>query len=112
MVLLAYLGLALARFVLVDPDLTAWLHAPVTPIRSRMLPALEMTLAAAPPFVLVLDDAHLVRARPCWEILRFVSDHLPPGAQLALGTREQPPLRLARRARPAGWRRWGRRTSP
>ena len=80
----------------VDPAVFDWLQESVTPIRSRILPALEATLAGAGPFLLVLDDAHLVRSKACWEILSFVIDHLPTGAQLVLATREDPPLPLGK----------------
>lgn len=95
-VLLTYLGLALESFSEVDPALFAWLQESVTPIKSRILPSLEATLADAGPFLLVLDDAHLVRSKACWEILSFVIDHLPSGAQLVLSTREDPPLPLGK----------------
>jgi LuxR family transcriptional regulator, maltose regulon positive regulatory protein len=95
-VLLTYLGLALEGVTVVDPGVFDHLTASITPIRTLILPALEASLSAAEPFLLVLDDAHLVRAKTCWEILRFVIEHLPPGAQLALATREDPPLPLGR----------------
>jgi LuxR family maltose regulon positive regulatory protein len=51
---------------------------------------------AAPPFVLVLDDTRLLRSAKCWDVVAFVLRNLPPGAQLALGTRVDPPLPLPR----------------
>jgi len=95
-VLLTYLALALEDFAVVDPAVFEWLQESVTPIKSRMLPSLEATLAGARPFLLVLDDAHVVRSQACWEILGFVIDHLPAGAQLVLATREDPPLPLGK----------------
>ena len=54
-------------------------------------------LAAAPPFVLVLDDAHLLRSvRSLGRRRLRPARACPPGAQLALGTRADPPLHLAR----------------
>jgi LuxR family transcriptional regulator, maltose regulon positive regulatory protein len=95
-VLLTYLALALETFSALDPAVFDWLQESVTPIKSRILPSLEVTLAGEEPFLLVLDDAHLLRSKVCWEILSFVIDHLPARAQLAISTREDPPLPLGR----------------
>jgi LuxR family maltose regulon positive regulatory protein len=48
------------------------------------------------PFVLVLDDYHLITARPVHELLQFLFDHMPAGMRLVLLTRADPPLPLAR----------------
>jgi LuxR family transcriptional regulator, maltose regulon positive regulatory protein len=48
------------------------------------------------PFVLVLDDAHVIRDSDAIDALRAVASHLPPGSQLALGTRGEPPLPIGR----------------
>jgi len=54
-------------------------------------------LVAIPaPFVLVLDDYHLIEARPIHEALTFLLDHQPPHMHLILATRADPPLPLAR----------------
>jgi hypothetical protein len=68
-VLLTYLGLALGSVASVDPGVFDRLQESITPVRTHILPALEVTLAGARPFLLVLDDAHLVRSKACWEIL-------------------------------------------
>jgi LuxR family transcriptional regulator, maltose regulon positive regulatory protein len=95
-VLLTYLALALEILSAVDSTVFDWLRESATPIKSRILPSLEASLAASAPFLLVLDDAHLLRSQACWEIVGFVIDHLPAGAQVAVGTREDPPLPLGR----------------
>jgi LuxR family maltose regulon positive regulatory protein len=46
--------------------------------------------------VLVLDDYHLVTSATCHQTLGFFLDHLPPGVQVALSTRADPALPLAR----------------
>jgi len=52
--------------------------------------------------VLVLDDYHLIDARPVHASLAFLLKHLPPGLHLVLASRSDPPLPLARlRGRPA-----------
>jgi len=95
-VLLIYLSRALGIVAPVAADVEASLGLEVPPVRERVLPMLADALAAAPPFVLVLDDAHLLRSAACWDIVAFVLRSLPEGAQLALGTRAEPPLPLAR----------------
>src|SRR5205823_4241179 len=62
-----------------------------------LLTALLNELAALPDeVVLVLDDYHAIDARPVDEALAFLLEHLPPRLHLVIGTREDPPLPLAR----------------
>ena len=49
------------------------------------------------PFVLVVDDVHLLRNPACLGALTVILDQLPGGAQVALASRTEPPLRLGRR---------------
>jgi len=95
-VLLIYLVRALGSVIHVDRQVEESLGLAVPPLRERVLPMIADALAAAPPFVLVLDDAHLLHNDKCWDILASVFRNLPPGAQMALGTRADPPLPLAR----------------
>jgi LuxR family maltose regulon positive regulatory protein len=46
--------------------------------------------------LLVLDDYHVISSQPVHESLRFLLEHRPPGLQLALASRSDPPLGLAR----------------
>lgn len=87
---------ALGEIAPVGADAEASLHLAIPPLREKVMPQLAEALAAASPFILVIDDAHLLRSRGCWEAVDFVLRNLPPGAQLALGTRADPPLPLAR----------------
>ena len=48
------------------------------------------------PFVLVLDDYHVVTAEPLHRLVRFLIERGPPFGHLVLLTREDPPLPLAR----------------
>ena len=50
----------------------------------------------AAPFVLVLDDFHLVSTQPILEMLAFLLEHIPPQMHLVLLSRTDPPLPLAR----------------
>ena len=95
-VLLTYLTLALESITEVDPSVKASLSLAVPPVRERILPLLGEALAAAPGFVLVLDDAHVLTGDKAWEVVAFVLRSLPPGAQLAIGSRSDPDLALAR----------------
>lgn len=52
--------------------------------------------------ILVLDDYHVITARPVHEALIFLLDHLPSGVRIILTSRADPPLPLAR------WRVRGR----
>ncbi|HZU18653.1 MAG TPA: LuxR C-terminal-related transcriptional regulator [Candidatus Dormibacteraeota bacterium] len=52
--------------------------------------------APARPFVLVLDDVHVLRAPACLAALSSIVDHLPGGSQLVLAGRRDPQLPLAR----------------
>ena len=47
-------------------------------------------------FVLVLDDYHVIDAKPIDHALTFLLDHLPPQMHLVIATREDPALPLAR----------------
>ncbi len=95
-VLLIYLARALSAITHGDHGVEELLRLAVPPVSERVLPMLADVLAAAPPFVLVLDDAHLLQRAKCWDVVAFVLLNLPPGAQLVLGTRADPPLPLAR----------------
>jgi LuxR family maltose regulon positive regulatory protein len=59
--------------------------------------ALVNELAAAPEHVvLVLDDYHLIESLAVHQSLRLLLEHLPPGLRLAVASRIDPPLPLAR----------------
>ena len=48
------------------------------------------------PFILALDDYHVIEAMPVHQQLDFLVEHQPPQMHLVLITREDPPLPLAR----------------
>jgi len=48
------------------------------------------------PIALVLDDYHVLDAKPVKEAMGFLLDHLPPHVHLILTSRADPPLPLAR----------------
>ena len=57
---------------------------------------LDEIAASDDPFVLVLDDYHVIGADPIHRLVRFLIERGPPFAHLVLLTREDPPLPLAR----------------
>jgi LuxR family maltose regulon positive regulatory protein len=62
-----------------------------------LLPRLGRALLGRPrPFVLALDDVHLLTGPDVLTALGVLVAHLPEGSQLALATRQDPPLARAR----------------
>ena len=73
------------------------LQSPQPPPTESILTALLNEIAAIPGhFVLVLDDYHLVDSKAVDDALAFLLGHLPPQMHLAITTREDPNLPLAR----------------
>ncbi len=66
------------------------------PIDSILTALLNEISAVADKFVLVLDDYHVIDARPVDTALTFLLEHLPPQMHLLITTREDPQLPLAR----------------
>lgn len=48
------------------------------------------------PFIIVLDDLHFVTESAIYVGLDYLLDQLPPSLHMVIGTRHDPPLRLAR----------------
>jgi LuxR family maltose regulon positive regulatory protein len=62
-----------------------------------VLTTLLNEIAAIPdPFLLILDDYHVIDAQAIDQALIFLLEHLPPHMHLVITTREDPPLPLAR----------------
>ena len=80
----------------VDEVLRA-LRVPVPDITGAVIPLLvhELTALQA-PVVLILDDYQLIKEPSHHEQIAFLLLHLPPSAEIALVTRTDPPLPLAR----------------
>ena len=60
------------------------------------LPLLAADLSERDPFVLVLDDVHLITSRRSRSILGFLADEVPSCSQLVLVTRGDPGMRRGR----------------
>src|SRR5215217_6302606 len=62
-----------------------------------VLPSLVNDVAAlSRPFVLVLDDYHVISNPRIHEAVTFLLDHQPDTLQLAVATRSEPPMPLGR----------------
>ncbi|HMA36754.1 MAG TPA: LuxR family transcriptional regulator, partial [Chloroflexia bacterium] len=73
------------------------LQSPQPPPLEPLLTALLNEITTIPdPFVLVLDDYHVIEAPAVDQALTFLLEHLPPHMRLVIATREDPPLPLAR----------------
>ena len=73
------------------------LQLPQPPPTESILTALLNEIAAvADDLVLVLDDYHVIDAKPIDDALTFLLEHLPPRVQLVIATREDPLLPIAR----------------
>jgi LuxR family maltose regulon positive regulatory protein len=77
--------------------LLAVLQSPQPPSTESILTTLLNEVAAIPVnFVLVLDDYHVIDAKPIDDALAFLLERLPPRMRLVIATREDPQLPLAR----------------
>ena len=101
--LAAGVNAALAPLVQLDGATREALNFPEAPLEKVVLPSLvDACTAARQPFVLVIDDLHLVTEGRCHKMLGYLAEHLPAGCILALSTRTDPQLPLA------SWRAHGR----
>jgi LuxR family maltose regulon positive regulatory protein len=96
LIFLTCLVAALSSVAPVNPTVAQWLELPAPPVRENVLPALAAAEAGAEPFLLVIDDGQSLTNEVCWALLGQVLTWLPATAQIAIGTRSQPQLPLAR----------------
>ena len=87
----------------IGEEVLGLLNSPQPPPIESILTALLNEIAAiSDTFILVLDDYHVLDAKPIDastsvdDALTFLLDHLPPQMHLVITTREDPPLPLAR----------------
>jgi LuxR family maltose regulon positive regulatory protein len=66
------------------------------PVEAILTTLINKITAVPTAFILVLDDYHLIQAQPIHDALAFLLDHQPPSMHLALATRADPPLPIAR----------------
>src|SRR6266480_2104492 len=95
---LTYLVAALQRIApTIGEGVLGVLQSPQPPPTESILTALLNEITTIPDhFVLVLDDYHVIDAKPVDHALTFLLEHLPPQMHLVIATREDPPLPLAR----------------
>jgi LuxR family maltose regulon positive regulatory protein len=95
---LAYLIAALQQIdAAIGRSVQVMLQAPQPPPPEPLLTALVNDIAGVTePFILVLDDYHLVTALPVHQQLGFLLEHQPPQMHLVVATREDPPLPISR----------------
>jgi LuxR family transcriptional regulator, maltose regulon positive regulatory protein len=102
-VLLTYIAVGLDQVEPIDPAVLGALASRGASMAGGVVPRLAAALSAmALPLVVVLDDAHLLHDRRGLDALAVLADHLPEGSQLAVTSRGEPQLPLAR------WRAEGR----
>lgn len=80
----------------VGEGVLAVLQSPEPPQMAPILSALVEEIAGMPPFILVLDDYHAAASKPVDAAVSFLLDHLPAHAHLAIVTREDPLIPVAR----------------
>jgi len=81
----------------IGADLPGVLLSPQPPPLESVLTSLLNELAAVSvPFLLVLDDYHVLDSKAVDQGLTFLIEHQPPQMHLVIATREDPALPLAR----------------
>ena len=86
-----------AAFERIAPGRALLEGAGASGVVDALLPQLGSALSTAElPSVVVLDDVHLLRNGDCLDAVTRLVDYLPEGSQLAIASRGEPPLPLAR----------------
>ncbi|MCE7980427.1 MAG: helix-turn-helix transcriptional regulator [Caldilinea sp. CFX5] len=81
----------------IGAGIKAALQSPQPPPTDAILTTLLNEIAVTPePFLLILDDYHLIDSQPVDQALAFLVEHQPPQMHLVITTREDPALPLAR----------------
>ncbi len=95
---LAYLVAALQTIAAhIGVGVLGTLQSPQLPPIEAIVTVLLNDITTLPdPFALVLDDYHVIDAKPVNLALAFLLEHLPPHMHLVIATREDPQLPLAR----------------
>jgi LuxR family transcriptional regulator, maltose regulon positive regulatory protein len=93
-----YLASALSTPRPAAPGACARLFGPSATPAPELVAAtvLDAIGASDEPFVLVLDDYHVVRAQAIHTLVGFLIEHAPPFCHIVLLSREDPPFGLAR----------------
>ncbi len=103
LVFLRYIATAIHRLEPLPPEVVDALSGPGGPARVLRVSRVGAALAAIDgPLVLVLDDLHAVTNASSLDVLVELVPYVPDGSTIAVTSREEPTLRLAR------WRTEGR----
>jgi LuxR family maltose regulon positive regulatory protein len=96
-VLLAYIAAALDRVSELESNVFEALASPGASVEDKILPRLGHAMAQIEvPFVLVLDDAHVIQNPRCIDAIVALAGHLRNDSRLALSTRDHSMLPLGR----------------
>ena len=87
---------AAGQFIPIPPELVERLVTSAPRGPDIALPGLAEMRRRLGPFLLILDDAHLLRSSPSLEVLAWLIESIPQGSQLVLLTRSDPPIPLSR----------------
>ncbi len=95
--LLSYVAEALDAVQPLPSRVFEALASPLSSLPGSVVPRLASALwSMTVPLLLVLDDVHLLGNAEGRDALSVLADHVPPGSQLVLAGRGEPPLRIAR----------------
>jgi LuxR family transcriptional regulator, maltose regulon positive regulatory protein len=96
-VLLSYIAVALDRVTELEGDVFEALASPGASVEDKILPRLGHAMAQIEtPFVLVIDDAHVIQNPQCINAIVALAGHLRNDSRLALSTRDHSLLPLGR----------------
>ena len=83
--------------ITLDRNLAGQWQTPERPsAESLVVELINDVVANLPPFVLVLDDYHLISDPAIHKGLAFLLEHMPPQMHVAISTRADPPLPIHR----------------
>jgi LuxR family transcriptional regulator, maltose regulon positive regulatory protein len=94
--LLSRLANALNALQPVDVAFDEALHTPTPRVQEDLLPRFVDGLAIRGPFLLALDDVHVLTSPSAIAVLKGLVHALPAGSQILLASRAEPPIGLAR----------------
>ncbi|MEM5775617.1 MAG: AAA family ATPase, partial [Anaerolineaceae bacterium] len=69
---------------------------PSLPSEAGLIPVVNRLAQVEKPFLLVLDDFHVIQNQAVHQTVRFLLEHRPVSLRLAIATRADPPLALSR----------------
>lgn len=103
LVFLRYVAAAIHRVEPVGAEVFDALSGPGGSTWANRVPRVGSALAQIEqPFVLVFDDLHAITNPACLDIVGALCEYIPQGSQIAVASRIEPPLPLAR-WRAQGW---------